>query len=217
MVWCQLFGITAGTARVALHRMTTAGELARTDAGYELVGALALRDREQRASLTPRLRRWNGGWRMAIAVGDARPAGVRADVRAALRRSHLAEWREGVWIRPANVDIDEDPRCAWLDARPDGDPFALAAELFSPALWRVEALTSTTRLTRATQALRDDPTRAIAPAFLAGAAALRHVRADPQLPDALLPHPWPGETLRREYVGFQREFDAAARAWFRAQ
>ena len=32
--WCALFGISAGTARVALHRMTAAGELERGEAGH---------------------------------------------------------------------------------------------------------------------------------------------------------------------------------------
>src|SRR6185503_7197956 len=66
--WCGLFGVAPGTARVALHRMTAAGELARVDGDYVLVGGLARRQAEQDASLTPRRRTWRGGWRTAIAV-----------------------------------------------------------------------------------------------------------------------------------------------------
>lgn len=216
--WCALFGIPAGTARVALHRMTAAGELERNEAGdYVLVGSLARRQREQQASLMAQPARWDGTWRMAIAVGEARPAGVRADVRLSLKRSRLAEWREGVWIRPANVpDLVEDPRCAWLDARPDGDPAGLADALFSPRRWRATADELLMQLDEATSRMRTHREDAIAVAFLAGAAALRHIRSDPWLPTALLPDPWPGAELRAAYRGYRTEFDALARDWFRS-
>lgn len=214
--WCGLFGIAPGTTRVALHRMTAAGELERTASGaYGLAGGLARRQEEQQASLRPATRRWDGTWRLAIAGGhDARPAPVRADMRVALRRARLAEWREGVWIRPANVDVVEDPRCAWLDARPEGDPVALARRLFAPQRWSRTATALVDRLGDATARL-DDADRSIAPAFLAGAAALRHVRADPQLPVELLPDDWPGAELRRAYVRYERRFHAVARDFFR--
>ncbi len=214
--WCALFGIAPGTARVALHRMTTAGELERVDGDYVLQGALARRRAEQETSLTPHRQPWQGTWRMAVAVGDARPAPLRAGTRAALHRARMAEWREGVWIRPDNVEIPETAGCVWLDARPDADPIELAAELFAPARWRTVATDLVAGLRDATAALAHEPEAALAPAFLAGAAALRHVRADPLLPDELLPAPWPGDELRAAYVAYQREFAAVARAWFRA-
>jgi phenylacetic acid degradation operon negative regulatory protein len=153
---------------------------------------------------------------MAIAIGrDARPAPVRAEMRATLRRARLAEWREGVWIRPDNLEVIEDPRGAWLDARPDADPVALAARLFHPAQWSRTAGTLVGRLEVTTTRLDADPERAIALAFMAGAAALRHIRADPLLPPELLPADWPGAALRSAYVAYQRRFDTAARDWFR--
>ena len=216
--WCAVFGISAGTARVALHRMTAAGELLRDAAGrYELVGGLARRQQEQESSLDARPARWNGFWRMAVAVGEARPAGVRADVRAALKRARLAEWREGVWIRPANLtDLVEDARCAWLDAVPDDDPVALATALFAPQRWSRQAGQLLERMEHWTDALRVDPEPAMAGSFLAGALTLRHIRADPLLPRALIPELWPGGALRTAYRSYQREFNAAARAWFRS-
>jgi phenylacetic acid degradation operon negative regulatory protein len=213
--WCGLFGIAPGTARVALHRMVGAGELGRVDGDYVLLGSLARRRAEQEASLTPRRRAWRGSWRMAVVVADARPAPVRTETRAALRRARLAEWREGVWLRPDNVEIDELPHCEWLDARPDGDPAALAARLFAPARWSTDATRLVDGLDAATVRLHDDAEAALAPAFLAGAAAVRHVRADPLLPDELVPQPWPGEDLRAAYVRYQRAFAAVARDWFR--
>lgn len=213
--WCELFAISPGTARVALHRMTTAGELVRDERGYELVGALAQRQREQESRLGAYPSRWNGRWRMAIAIGEARPAAVRSDVRVALRRVGLAEWREGVWIRPANlVDLAEDPRCAWLDAIPDGDPIALANQLFAPAQWSRRAEELLGRMARTITAMATNPEAHLADAFLAGAVTLRHIRADPRLPPPLLPEHWPGAELRDAYRAYQREFATAARAWF---
>ena len=60
------------------------------------------------------------------------------------------------------------------------------------------------------------PERVVADAFVAGAAALRHIGTDPLLPAELLPADWPGAELRAEYAAYQRAFDAAARDWFRA-
>jgi phenylacetic acid degradation operon negative regulatory protein len=53
-------------------------------------------------------------------------------------------------------------------------------------------------------------------AFVAGAAALQHVRNDALLPAELLPADWPGADLRAQYRTYQRAFAEAAGAWFRA-
>src|SRR3954471_15944518 len=160
--WCERFDIPAGTARVALHRMTAAGELVRTARGYELVGNLARRRAEQESSLAAGPTRWDGRWRMAVVVAEARPARVRSDLRIALQRARLAEWREGVWIRPANLgDLVEDPRCSWVDARPDLDAVELADRLFAPGRWRNDAHRLLTRLERATAAMAADPEAAM--------------------------------------------------------
>ena len=201
---------------MALHRMTAAGELRAVDGVYELAGDLARRQEEQHASLRARRGAWAGDWRMALAAATApRPASVRVELRAALRRARLAEWREGVWIRPNNLEIVEDPRCTWLTARPDDDPVVLATDLFAPVEWATTARLAMSRLERAIESLARDPEPWIAPAFLAGAVALRHVRADPLLPDALLPADWPGAELRSAYLDYERRFHDAARAWFR--
>ena len=159
--------------------MTAAGELLRDAAGqYELVGGLARRQQEQESSLDGRPAHWNGSWRMAVAVGEARPAGVRSDVRAALKGARLAEWREGVWVRPANLtDLVEDSRCAWLDAVPDDDPVALANALFAPQRWSRRAGQLLERMEYWTDALRVDPEPAMAGSFLAGALTFQIGRA----------------------------------------
>ncbi len=138
-------------------------------------------------------------------------------MRAAFRRARLAEWREGVWLRPDNLELVEDPRAAWLDVRPDDDPVALANRLFAPDRWNRTAVVLLARLTAETARLHGNRDEAIVAAFLAGAATLRHIRADPQLPEELLPGDWRGAPLREQYVLYEAEFSAVARDWFRRQ
>ncbi|MBM3673812.1 MAG: PaaX domain-containing protein, C- domain protein [Actinobacteria bacterium] len=213
--WCGLFGIAPGTARVALHRMVAAGELDRGERAYELSGRLAGRQEEQRAGLAGQTRRWDGAWRMAVVTAERRPAGARAALRTGLRGARLAEWREGVWLRPDNLDLVEDPRCEWLEVVPERDPVALAAELFAPAVWARRARTLAASLDVVTEELAAGDEGLVRDAFVYGAAAVRHLRADPLLPTALVPAGWPGRELRDGYRRFQRAFDRAAQDWFR--
>src|SRR3954451_2155903 len=87
--WCDLFGINEGTARVALHRMTVKGEIVATDGVYRLAGRLAARQVRQETSLTPRVRHWDGDWRVAVVVVAGRDASTRAALREAMRRLHF--------------------------------------------------------------------------------------------------------------------------------
>jgi phenylacetic acid degradation operon negative regulatory protein len=218
--WCSLFGIAEGTARVALHRMTVKGEIIATDGVYRLAGGLAGRQARQETSLTPRVHTWDGDWRMAVVVATRRDAPTRAGLRAAMRRLHLGERREGVWLRPDNPDLDVPAavrrQCEWLQARPDDDPIALSERLFNPSGWARRARALAGRLAEMADGLTGDETELAADAFIAGAAALRHIGSDPLLPPALLPADWPGSALRAEYRRYQRAFDATARAWFRS-
>jgi phenylacetic acid degradation operon negative regulatory protein len=106
-------------------------------------------------------------------------------------------------------------QCEWLIGRPDADPVALAGRLFRPERWARRATALTDRLAQMTDGLASDASELVAEAFVAGAAALRHIGGDPLLPEELLPSDWPGRALRSEYTRYQRAFDAAARAWFR--
>ncbi len=217
--WCHLFGIAEGTARVALHRMMAKGELVATDGVYCLSGRLAGRQVRQETSLTPRVRSWDGDWRVAVVVASRRDARTRAGLRDAMRRLHLCERREGVWLRPDNLELDipavARTQCEWLTARPEDDPVALANRLFQPKRWAQRASALTARLGALTVRLETEAGEIVADAFVAGAAALRHIGSDPLLPPALLPSDWPGESLRHEYAHYQRAFDTAARTWFR--
>jgi phenylacetic acid degradation operon negative regulatory protein len=217
--WCAQFGISEGTARVALHRMTAKGEIAATDGMYRLAGRLAGRQVRQETSLVPKTRAWAGEWRVAVVVASRRDASTRAGLRDAMRRLHYAERREGVWLRPDNL---ERPRpdaigrqCEWMQARPEDDPVALADRLFHPLQWARRAQVLTDRLREMSDGLAERGSELVADAFVAGAAALRHIGSDPLLPDELLPPEWPGRSMRAEYTRYQRAFDATARAWFR--
>lgn len=217
--WAGLFGVAEGTARVALHRMAAKGEIERRDSTYRLAGPLARRQARQAQSLAPRLAPWRGDWRVAMVVASGRDAATRAELRAGMRRLHLAERREGVWMRPDNLDLDVPARlrrqCEWLQARPDDDPAALAERLFRADRWAGRAGSLGHRLDAATEALDARGAEVIGPAFVAGAAALRHIGADPLLPPELLAADWPGRALRRQYATYQAAFDRAARDWFR--
>jgi phenylacetic acid degradation operon negative regulatory protein len=55
----------------------------------------------------------------------------------------------------------------------------------------------------------------LADGFVLSADVLRHLQADPLLPDALLPAGWPGAALRADYDRYDAAYRAVLRAWFR--
>ncbi|MEU2065134.1 PaaX family transcriptional regulator C-terminal domain-containing protein [Streptomyces sp. NPDC013455] len=198
------FGVGGSTLRAALSRMVAAGDLRRADGAYRLSDRLLARQRRQDDALNPRTRAWDGDWEMVVVTATGRGPAERADLRARLTALRLAELREGVWLRPANLDR---PLPAGLDrvaltctARPDEPPRDLAARLWPSAGW---AATARALLARARAA--DRP----AERLTVYAAAVRHLLADPVLPPALLPADWPGEALRTAYAGYRRELAAA--------
>ncbi|MEU6089933.1 PaaX family transcriptional regulator C-terminal domain-containing protein [Streptomyces sp. NPDC047085] len=194
------FGVGGSTLRAALSRMVAAGDLRRTDAVYGLSDRLLARQRRQDEVVHPRTRAWDGGWEMVVITATGRTPAERADLRTRLTALRLAELREGVWLRPANLARplpDELYRVAQsYTARPDGSPHDLVARLWPLDAW---AATARTLLTRA--AVSRHP----ADRLTAFAAAVRHLLTDPVLPPALLPPDWPGEALRTAYADYQRE------------
>ncbi len=205
----ELFGIAEGTVRVALSRMVAAGDLRQTDGSYELTARLLARQTRQDESRSPRTRPWHGDWEIAVVTTpEGRPAAERTALRQAMAALRLAELREGSWLRPANLDRPRPPvvteQCTWLSGTPDDDPVALAARLWDLAGWAARA-----------GALMSALDRAESPAgrFTVAAAALRHLLADPLLPDALLPPDWPGDRLRARYDGFERELSDLLRQY----
>ncbi|MER6707766.1 hypothetical protein, partial [Streptomyces fumanus] len=138
------FGIGASTARAALSRMAAAGDLRRTETGYRLSDRLLERQRRQDEAVRPRTRAWDGDWEMVVITATGRGPAARADLRARLAALRLAELREGVWLRPANLcrplpgDLCEVAECC--TARPGRPDRELAA-----ALWPLETWAATAR------------------------------------------------------------------------
>ncbi|MFG2222907.1 PaaX family transcriptional regulator C-terminal domain-containing protein [Streptomyces sp. NPDC048644] len=196
----ELFGIAEGTVRVALSRMVAAGDLRHGDDGYGLTARLLERQARQDESRTPRTLPWDGGWEIAVVTAERRPAADRTALRQAMAGLRLAELREGSWLRPANLERTRPQaaaeQCTWLSGTPDEDPAALAARLWDLDGWAARA-----------EALAAALDRAAGPAerFTVAAAALRHLLADPLLPEPLLPGGWPGAALRRRYDAFEAE------------
>ena len=200
----ELFGISEGTARTALSRMAAAGEIAADDGRYRLSGRLLDRQRRQDEGRRPRTRTWRAGrWRLVVVTADgARSRAERAELRASLTRLRLAEWREGVWARPDNLDVRaEHEHCTTVIGEVDTDDRALAAALWDLEGWATEA-------GELHDELRRTAPDALADGFVLAAAVVRHLAADPLLPPELLPHRWPGDDLRATYdtwiAGYQR-------------
>ena len=214
-----LFGVPEGTTRVALSRMVAAGELKASEGRYELASPalLARQAAQERGRTTPRSR-WAGEWAIAIVTVERREAPDRVALREAAATLRLAELREGVWMRPANLDWDGDPaldvvgdQCTLMRALPD-DAVALARDLWDLDEWAARAATLVRRMRRSQAGLDAGGFDAIPEGFVTSAAVLRLWRSDPLLPPVLLPRDWPGSLLREVYD----DYDAALRALLRA-
>lgn len=194
----QLLGVSEGTIRVALSRMTAEGELASEAGWYRLTGRLADRQAALDRGRRPPVRAWRQTWELAV-WSDELGAGERASLADACAGAGLAPAREGVWMRPDNLNRAWPESCAGalrVVGRIDGDQVALAARLWDLAGWALEG----GQLAAAMDA-RPDP----AGRFALAAAIARHLRTDPLLPAVLLPPAWPGERLRRLYDGYEDE------------
>jgi len=212
----DLFGISENRARVALSRMVAAGEATSDGSGrYRLAGHLAARQSRQSASRSGATAPYDGQWRLAVVTTTGSTAEVRTARRRALGYARLAELREGVWMRPANVALllpdSLDADVELMTARP-ADPRALAGRLWDLPAWSDRAGT----LLRGLDSLGPDGPEALAPGFELSAAVLRHLQADPLLPADLLPAGWPGAELRTTYDGWDARYRATLRAWSRA-
>jgi phenylacetic acid degradation operon negative regulatory protein len=219
-----LYGIPEGTLRVALSRMLSAGELQAMDGGYRLTGPLLSRQARQEEGWRPVLREWDGAWVMAVVVAAGRSAVDRAELRAAMTALRLSELREGVWLRPDNLDPERLPsaravaaaQCRWFDARPPGDA-RLVSELWDLAGWARRAEKLRREMDRLVDRVEAGDRTALGPTGLVSAAVLRHFVHDPLLPPQLLPAAWPGEALRAEYARFDTALRRLFTAWAREQ
>jgi phenylacetic acid degradation operon negative regulatory protein len=196
------FDIKEPTVRVALTRMVSAGDLVRSEDGYRLSDRLLARQRRQDDALNPRLQTWHGTWTTLVITSVGIDARSRAALRTTLQDNRFGELREGVWLRPDNLDMqltaDVLDRMRILHTR-DDDPAELAARLWDLSGWALIGRALLDEMATAT----DIPGR-----FVTAAAMVRHLLTDPVLPDELLPGDWPGDALRAAYTNFAAELVA---------
>ncbi len=201
--------------------MVDRGELTSSAGMYELAGRVGGRRRAQDWSLNPRLQRWSGEWRLAAVTTNARS---RDRARRVARRDAAAAHG-----RASRGDVDP----ARQPAARLGAGGRLGCRATGSARGGPGGRTTTrrrwpprcsmrpvgprgadrlrTRLDRVTAGLDDAPDSRLADAFVAGAAALAHVRADPLLPAALGPSTEAGDALRAAYRAYEAEFSGALR------
>lgn len=202
------FGIPAATARVALTRAVAAGDLERAAGDprqYVLGGRLAARQRRQDEAVLDAETVWEGTWEMAVVVVTGRTGAERAALRDRLASYRLAELREGVWTRPANLrrprEYADEAVLATFTVTPDEDPAVLAARLWDLDSWAREGRHLLRHLARTTSP---------APRLAVAAHLVRHLAADPLLPATLLPADWPAAAMRTAYAAYQDELRALA-------
>jgi phenylacetic acid degradation operon negative regulatory protein len=211
----SLFGISDGAVRTCLWRMASNGEVSSDDGTYALAGPLL--ERRQRVDEAARfddVLAWDGTWELAIVSPARRSAADRLALRKAAAALHLAELREGVWIRPDNLDPDRLPSVrAVLDrqcvhfhgAAADGLSEQDVRCLFGSDDWAADAC-------RLAAAMHDELDAEIGGIedfryqFDLSVTVVRHLDRDPMLPAEFLPQDWPGHALRTTYRRFDQLF-----------
>lgn len=206
------FGVSDSTLRVALTRMVSAGDLLRTDGSYRLAARLVERQRRQDEAVRPQTVVWDGTWEMVAVTASGRGAAERAALRSQLADLRLAELREGLWLRPANLarplPAELTDHALPFDVTPRRDPGELTRSLWDLTDWARGASVLLRRLADAEQP---------AERFTLAAACVRHLCADPVLPPSLAPPKWPAEELRSAYRRYLDEVGELCRAIQRDQ
>ena len=193
-----LLDVSESTTRVALSRMVAAGDLVRDGGDYSLSERLLERQRELEAVHAPGTRAWRGTWEMAVITATGRSAADRAALRAQLTQLRVAELREGVWTRPANLRRPWPPELLAIstcfESRPIEDPAELAARLWDLDGWAARGQSLLAAVDVETDAARR---------FALMTGIVRHLQADPILPPELEPAGWPGVALRAAYDDYR--------------
>jgi phenylacetic acid degradation operon negative regulatory protein len=223
----SLFGISAGATRTCLWRMVSNGELTADDGSYALAGRLS--ERRQRVDEASRIddtaaHRWDGTWELAIVALERRSAADRLELRKAATALHLAELREGVWIRPDNLDPQRFPtfraildrQCTHFHGAATDITADRVRSLFSLDEWADDARALIDAMDAALDTgKRDDSTESFTYEFALSIAVVRHLQLDPLLPVELTGDHWPGHTLRSTYRRFDQAFKQRMNGAFR--
>jgi phenylacetic acid degradation operon negative regulatory protein len=220
----DLFGVSEGTIRVALSRMTAAGDLVRGERGYSLVGQLLERQARQDNSRLPNTIEWDHSWELHAVTSGAKTAPERMHLRRALSSQRLGELREGVWVRPRNLARTDEERTTIRDhvahgavtsfcAHVDGDPNALVARLWDLEEWKSDAMQLIESISSLSEQLPSSASSLLGPGFVESAAVLRLLTSDPLLPTEIAPDGWPSRLLRDTYDNFDAAYRQVLRQW----
>lgn len=212
----SLFGISDGAARTCLWRMVCNGELTADDGSYALAGRLL--DRRQRvdeAYRTDGVDGWDGTWELAIVSVERRSAADRLELRKAASALHLADFREGVWIRPDNLDPQRlsaaravlDRQCTHFHGAATDITAGQMRSLFALDGWADDARALIDAMESALDAAaHDESAESFTFDFALSIAVVRHLQLDPLLPAELVADHWPGNALRATYRRFDDAF-----------
>lgn len=213
VAFASLFGISDGATRTCLWRMASNGELTADNGNYALTGRLA--ERRQRVDEASRIgdasaQEWDRTWELAVVSVDRRPAADRLELRKAAAALHLAELREGVWIRPDNLNPRRLPMSrAVLDEQCTHFHHA-TTDIAADTMRSVFSLDDWAHTSRQFIAAMDDRhgdgSEGLRHQFALSVAVVRHLQLDPVLPPPLLPADWPGGELRGAYRRFDKAF-----------
>ena len=220
------FGISAGATRTCLWRMVSNGELNGDEGSYALAGRLL--ERRERVDEASRIddaaRGWDGTWELAVVSLERRSASDRVELRKAAVALHLAELREGVWIRPDNLDPQRfptfrevlDQQCIHFHGAATDITADKVRSLFSLGEWADDAGVLIDAMDAALNgSKRDESTESITYEFALSIAVVRHLQLDPLLPVEFTGDHWPGNALRGTYRRFDHAFKQRINSAFR--
>jgi len=220
------FGISAGATRTCLWRMVSNGELTGDEGSYALAGRLL--ERRERVDEASRIddaaRGWDGTWELAVVSLERRSASDRVELRKAAVALHLAELREGVWIRPDNLDPQRfptfrevlDQQCIHFHGAATDITADKVGSLFSLGEWADDAGVLIDAMDAALNgSKRDESTESFTYEFALSIAVVRHLQLDPLLPVEFTGDHWPGNALRGTYRRFDHAFKQRINRAFR--
>ncbi len=215
----ELFKISEGTTRTALSRMLKNKELKMIGSSYEIASTKHLqRQLRQVESLRPKYKKWDDkNWILAIVVQSNRNPADRALLRENLKYHKYAELKEGVWLRPDNLEenyIKNHRHLSWFNTVPEEDPNYLVNKLFKLKAWNQTTLVLIDRMNSLSGNLRNGDVTKLKDSFILMAKVLRHVQNDPLLPEELLFESWSGVELRETYFEFDKLFRQVMAQWF---
>jgi len=220
------FGISAGATRTCLWRMVSNGELTGDEGSYALAGRLL--ERRERVDEASRIddaaRGWDGTWELAVVSLERRSASDRVELRKAAVALHLDELREGVWIRPDNLDPQRfptfrevlDQQCIHFHGAATDITADKVRSLFSLGEWADDAGVLIDAMDAALNgSKRDESTESFTYEFALSIAVVRHLQLDPLLPVEFTGDHWPGNALRGTYRRFDHAFKQRINSAFR--